>query len=165
MFTKCKQLSRFFTASLAEDVADLFYEMGKDMLSKRDYEATTRWLERAHDVLGEQSLETLSAEAGELRLSIVQSIGMSVRMPFLTATHERIVQAYMKLKSPEAHTKAWRMLQLLETVGPLYHILAIVLMISRAKRTKCLYLYLSSNCCTLKPQLILNRYIRVSTFV
>jgi hypothetical protein len=75
MFTKCKQLSRFLTASLAESVADLLYEMGKDLLSKCDYDATTRWLERAYDILGEQSLEMLSAEAGELKLSIMQSIG------------------------------------------------------------------------------------------
>lgn len=73
---KCKQLSRFLTAPLAESVADLLYEMGQDLLSKNDYEATTRWLERAYDILGEQSLETLSAEAGELKLSIMQSIGM-----------------------------------------------------------------------------------------
>ncbi|KAF2447271.1 SPO22-domain-containing protein [Karstenula rhodostoma CBS 690.94] len=98
MFMKCKQLSRFLTASLAESVADLLYEMCKDLLSKNDYEATTRWLERAYDIIGEQSLEMLSAEAGELKLSIMQSI----------------VQAYMKLKTPEARTKAWHMLQLLE---------------------------------------------------
>ncbi|KAL1606688.1 sporulation-specific protein 22 [Paraconiothyrium brasiliense] len=67
MFTKCKTLSRFLTASLAEGIADLFYEMGKDLLSKHDYEASIRWLERAHDVVGEQSLERLSAEAGELK--------------------------------------------------------------------------------------------------
>ncbi|KAL5459232.1 hypothetical protein PMIN06_002899 [Paraphaeosphaeria minitans] len=98
MFMKCNQLSRCLTASLAESIADLLYEMGKDLLSKNDYEATTRWLERAYDILGEQSLEMLSAEAGELKLSIMQSI----------------VQAHMMLKTPDARTKAWHMLQLLE---------------------------------------------------
>ncbi|KAK7183868.1 hypothetical protein PSPO01_10204 [Paraphaeosphaeria sporulosa] len=98
MFMKCQQLSRFLTSSLAESVADLLYEIGKDMLSKKEYEAAIRWLERAYDILGDQSPEMLSAEAGELKLSIMQSI----------------VHAYMKLKTPDARTKAWHMLQLLE---------------------------------------------------
>ncbi|KAJ4356283.1 sporulation-specific protein 22 [Didymosphaeria variabile] len=98
MFTKCNHLSRFLTASLAEGIADLFYEIGKDLLSKRDCEASTRWFERAHDILEEQRLEMLSAEAGELKVSIMHSI----------------VQAYLKLKTADARTKAWHMLQLLE---------------------------------------------------
>lgn len=75
MFTKCQGLSRFFTASLAEGVSDLLYEMGKDLLKKRSPETAIQWLERAHDVLGEQNVETRTAEASELRLSIMQSIG------------------------------------------------------------------------------------------
>lgn len=78
MFAKYKGLSQSCTASLAEDVADLIYEMGRDFLGKRDYEAAVLWLERAYDILGEHDLEALSAEAGELRLSIMQSIGMSI---------------------------------------------------------------------------------------
>jgi hypothetical protein len=76
MFAKCKQLTCALTPSTAESLADLLYEIGKDLLGKRNYELGIRWLERAHDMLGEQDLEVLSAEAGELRLSIMQSIGM-----------------------------------------------------------------------------------------
>ncbi|KAF1978032.1 SPO22-domain-containing protein [Bimuria novae-zelandiae CBS 107.79] len=98
MFAKCKQLSRFVTASAAEDIADLLYEMGKDLSARHNYESAIQWLERAHDILGEQNFEMLGAEAGELRLSIMQNI----------------VQAYMKFKTEESRTKAWHMLQLLE---------------------------------------------------
>jgi len=75
MFTKCKQLTSSLTPSTAESLADLFYEIGKGMMKNHKYEPATRWLERACDVLGEQDIEVLSSEAGELRLSIMQSIG------------------------------------------------------------------------------------------
>ena len=76
MFTKCKQLTGALLPSTAESLADLFYEMGKDLLEKRNFELGVRWLERAHDVLGEHGLELLSDEAGELRLSIMLSMGI-----------------------------------------------------------------------------------------
>jgi hypothetical protein len=76
MFAKCKQLTRSFTPSTAENLADLFYEIGKSMLVKHMFELAVRWLERAYDVLGEQDIEILSSEAGELRLSIMQSISL-----------------------------------------------------------------------------------------
>jgi len=75
MFAKCKQLDRALTPSSAESLADLLYEIGKDNLTKRAYEVAIKWLERAHDVLGEQDMELLSPEAGELRLSTMHSIG------------------------------------------------------------------------------------------
>ena len=34
-----------------------------------------RWLERAHDVLGSHELERFSMDAGQLRLTIMQSLG------------------------------------------------------------------------------------------
>lgn len=77
MFAKCKQLTPAFNSSAAENVSDLLYEIGKGLSEKRNYELGARWLERAYDILEEQSLEMLSAEAGELRLSIMQSIGRS----------------------------------------------------------------------------------------
>lgn len=76
MFGKMRKLPGTLRHSTAESVADLLYEMGKDQLGKREYELAIRWLERAFDVLGEQDLEVLSSEAGELRQSIMQSIGL-----------------------------------------------------------------------------------------
>jgi tetratricopeptide (TPR) repeat protein len=76
MFTKCKQLTRSVTPSTAESLADLLYEMGKALLEKRNYELAVRWLERAYDVLSDQNIEMLSSEAGELRLSIMLSMGL-----------------------------------------------------------------------------------------
>ncbi|KAF2872932.1 meiosis protein SPO22/ZIP4 like-domain-containing protein [Massariosphaeria phaeospora] len=98
MFAKSKQLTHTLALSTAETVADLLFEMGKDLSAKRNYELAVRWLERAYDVLGEQDLELLSPEAGELRLSIMQSL----------------IQVYMKLKTTDSRKKAWDMLGLLE---------------------------------------------------
>jgi hypothetical protein len=76
MYAKSKQLACSLAPSTAENLADLFYEIGKGMMKKHIYEPAVRWLERAYDVLGEQDIELLSSEAGELRLSVMQSIGL-----------------------------------------------------------------------------------------
>ncbi|KAL6711348.1 sporulation-specific protein 22 [Coniothyrium glycines] len=99
MFAKCKQLNHVGQAQLLESLADLCYEIGKDRFAKRDYDLAIRWLERAYDFLGDQESELSSPEAGELRLS----------------TMHNIVQAHMKLRTPESKDKAWQMVKLLET--------------------------------------------------
>lgn len=75
MFAKCRQLATHLTPAMTEHLADLIYEIGKEALVKHNYEVAMRWLERAHDVLGQQDLEMLSAEVGELRLSTLQGLG------------------------------------------------------------------------------------------
>ncbi|KAH7075854.1 meiosis protein SPO22/ZIP4 like-domain-containing protein [Paraphoma chrysanthemicola] len=98
MFAKCRQLNKALTPTSAESLTDLLYEIGRDGLKKHKYESTVRWSERAYDTLGDQDMEMLSPDAGELRLSIMHSI----------------VQAYMKLKTSDAREKAWQMLKLME---------------------------------------------------
>ncbi|KAH7090298.1 meiosis protein SPO22/ZIP4 like-domain-containing protein [Paraphoma chrysanthemicola] len=98
IFAKCQQLNTALTPRSAESLADLLYEIARAGLKKHKYESTVRWSERAYDILGDQDMEMLSPEAGELRLSIMHSI----------------VQAYMKLKTPDARDKAWQMLKLME---------------------------------------------------
>jgi hypothetical protein len=117
MFAKIKQLSKALTPDSAESLADLLYEIGKGRLTKRNYEATIRWSERAYDVLGDQDMEMLSPEAGELRLSTMHSIGMRRISNAPDVINLFTVQAYMKLKTPDARDKAWQMVKLMETVG------------------------------------------------
>ncbi|KAH8730487.1 meiosis protein SPO22/ZIP4 like-domain-containing protein [Phaeosphaeriaceae sp. PMI808] len=99
MFAKCKHLINALTPNSSENMADLFYEIGKENLKKRTYETAIRWLERAYDFLGDQSREVLSSEASELRLSTMHSI----------------VQGYMKLNTSDAREKAQNMVKLMET--------------------------------------------------
>jgi hypothetical protein len=75
MFVKCKQLTGVLTPSTAETLADLLYEIGKDHLTKRNYEVAIRWLERANDALGESDMELFSPTAGELRLTTMHNTG------------------------------------------------------------------------------------------
>jgi len=86
MFEKCRQVRKSFTSTITEQLADLLYEIGKAMLAKRDYELATRWLERAFDVLGEQDLDMHSPDIGELRLSIMQSLGMHVPLTWRSSS-------------------------------------------------------------------------------
>lgn len=60
--------------STAESLADVLYEIGKDLLHRKQLESAVRWLERSLDVLGEQDLEKLGPDAGELRLSIMHGL-------------------------------------------------------------------------------------------
>ncbi|OCK77725.1 SPO22-domain-containing protein [Lepidopterella palustris CBS 459.81] len=99
MFSKSALVGNHLDPATAENLSDLLYEIGKDMLHKKNYEMAVKWLGRSHDVLGEQDLEKLSVDAGELRLSIMQSL----------------VKAFMKLKNPDAEGKAWELVNLLET--------------------------------------------------
>src|SRR5262245_57267664 len=118
MFTKCSQLKCGLTASTAESVADLLYEMGKGLSDKRNYELAVRWLERAHDVLEEQKLEMLSVEAGELRLSIMLSLGFVCLVDQREVyANSKIAHDYMELKGPEARNKAWNMVKLLDAAS------------------------------------------------
>lgn len=81
LWTKSRQLDCAPNASTIENIADLLYEMGKDLLGKRNYELAVKWLERAYDVLGERNLEDLGPEIGELRLSIMHNIGLYYLWP------------------------------------------------------------------------------------
>ena len=74
MFSKCVIFGNQLDPATVESISDLLYEIGKDLLHQKQYELAVKWLERSHDVLGEQELEKLSADAGELKLSILQSL-------------------------------------------------------------------------------------------
>jgi hypothetical protein len=74
MYQKIEPSLAAYDATSAEGLADALYEIGKDLVGKKQAEIAVRWLERAHDALGEQHLERLSDDAGELRLSIMQML-------------------------------------------------------------------------------------------
>jgi hypothetical protein len=80
MFSKCVISGNQLDPATTESISDLLYEIGKDLLNQKQYELAVKWLERSHDVLGEQELEKLSVDAGELKLSILQSL--STACPF-----------------------------------------------------------------------------------
>lgn len=74
LFSQAELVDNRLGPSTAESLADLLYEIGKDLLHKKQLESAVRWLERSLDVIGEQDLEKLSPDAGELRLSIMHGL-------------------------------------------------------------------------------------------
>ncbi|KAI0381571.1 SPO22-domain-containing protein [Hypomontagnella monticulosa] len=57
-----------------ENLADSFFEIGKDLTAKKNFPLATKWLERAYECINSQELEKLSREAIELRLAISQAL-------------------------------------------------------------------------------------------
>ncbi|KAI9681495.1 MAG: hypothetical protein M1817_002779 [Caeruleum heppii] len=73
MFSKASLSDTKLGPGLAEALADLVYEIGRGLLAKKQFELAVKWLERSCSILTSQDLDSLSVEAGELRLSIMHS--------------------------------------------------------------------------------------------
>jgi hypothetical protein len=73
MYKNSRSSKRVFDPHTAESLADVLYEMGKDLLESQQYPMAVKWLERAYEVLESQELDRLSMDASELRISIIQS--------------------------------------------------------------------------------------------
>ena len=65
------------TPAVAEDIVDLFLEIGKAQLDAGSCDMACVWLERAFELLQNQDLERLSPNAGELRLDLLHLYGTS----------------------------------------------------------------------------------------
>lgn len=84
--------------STAESIADLYYEIGRDQISRSRPAAATKWLARAQEVLSSQDLEELSSDASELQVSVMHSL----------------IKALISLGGQEHIAKAWNILAELE---------------------------------------------------
>jgi hypothetical protein len=89
-----------FDYNVAESLADVLYEMGKDLLHKQQHQLAVKWLDRSYEVLNGQELDRLSIDASELRTSIMQTL----------------IKALLYLKNPEALERARSLINLLESV-------------------------------------------------
>jgi hypothetical protein len=72
MFHKAGLADRQLDPSTTESLADLLFEIGKDLHIKKQYEQAVKWLERAFEVIERQDPDKLSIDASELRTSILQ---------------------------------------------------------------------------------------------
>ena len=91
MLTKVNLDADNLDPSSAEDLADLFFEIGSSQSKKTQWIEAVYWLERAHDILLGQSLHLLSSDAGELRISIIHSMA----------------RALLNLDSQDSRERAW----------------------------------------------------------
>ncbi|APA16318.1 hypothetical protein SS1G_14347 [Sclerotinia sclerotiorum 1980 UF-70] len=74
MFNKSMSFKELFDHSTTESLSDTLYEMGKALREKKQYALSVKWLERAYNVLSGDDLDKLSADATELRISIIQTL-------------------------------------------------------------------------------------------
>lgn len=98
LFEQSMSSQHLFDPHTAESLADVLYEMGKDLLGRKEYRLASKWLERAYDALNQQELDKLSIDASELRVSIVQSL----------------IKALLGSEGPEALERARSLVTLLE---------------------------------------------------
>ncbi|PGH23466.1 hypothetical protein AJ80_02420 [Polytolypa hystricis UAMH7299] len=57
-----------------ERLADLLYEIGKNMLDRTEYSSAVTWLRRSYDALSQHDVSALSVDAGELRLCVIHGL-------------------------------------------------------------------------------------------
>ncbi|KAI9832360.1 MAG: hypothetical protein M1826_002046 [Phylliscum demangeonii] len=90
LFREASLARKTLDPSTAENLADLLYEIGRDLLRQKRDAMAAKWLERAYDALCRQNVEGLSPEAGELRLSIMHDL---VKSLLATRTEEALAKA------------------------------------------------------------------------
>lgn len=74
MYTKAERLCQHLTPEYAEKLADVLYEIGKSLASRKDFPLAGKWLQRANEVINTPNLEHLSREGLDLRLAILQAL-------------------------------------------------------------------------------------------
>lgn len=84
--------------SCAEELADLFFEIGRSQSKKTQFTEAVQWLERAHSIILNQSQDLLSSDGGELRTSIMHDMA----------------RALLNLENDGSQRKAWNIVRELE---------------------------------------------------
>ncbi|TGO20156.1 hypothetical protein BTUL_0001g01680 [Botrytis tulipae] len=87
MFNKSMSSKELFDHATTESLSDTLYEMGKALFEKKQHALSVKWLERAYEVLSGDELDKLSADATELRISIIQTL---IKALLETKTRESI---------------------------------------------------------------------------
>ncbi|RFU28018.1 hypothetical protein B7463_g8334, partial [Scytalidium lignicola] len=98
MFKKSASYKRILDPDTAESLADTLYEIGKDLLIKKQYQLAAKWLDRALDIFNSQELDRLSIDSSELRISVIQSL----------------IKSLLGFQDQEASARAGNLVDLLE---------------------------------------------------
>ncbi|PQE09145.1 hypothetical protein CJF32_00010362 [Rutstroemia sp. NJR-2017a WRK4] len=98
MYNKSMNSKDIFDHDTTESLSDALYEIGKESLAQKQYTLAVKWLQRAYEVLNSDDLDKLSANATELRISILQTL----------------IKALLETKSDESLQRAQDLVDLLE---------------------------------------------------
>ncbi|CAI4217179.1 unnamed protein product [Parascedosporium putredinis] len=74
MYRKAGDVLKSLDVRLTENLCAVLFEIGRASLKQKDFVLATKWLGRAYEVIGGQSLEDLSRDGVELRLAILQAL-------------------------------------------------------------------------------------------
>ncbi|KAL8927160.1 MAG: hypothetical protein Q9172_001484 [Xanthocarpia lactea] len=88
--------------SIAEQLVDTLFEIGRDQLTKQRYKSALQWLDRAHDTLANQNPEDLSFDASEVRSCIMHT---TIRVLLKDRGEESISRAWKICHELEGETK------------------------------------------------------------
>lgn len=99
MYSKGHLSDQLVDAHYAEKLADVLYEIGKDMTTKKDCPMAVKWLHRAQDIINSHDLDQLSRDGLDLRTAIMQA-------------H---VTALVNLETNEGFTKADNLIQFIQS--------------------------------------------------
>lgn len=73
MYNKGHLSDQSLDAHYAEKLADVLYEMGRDIARKKDFPMAVKWLDRAQAIIDTRDLDQLTRDALELRTAIMQA--------------------------------------------------------------------------------------------
>lgn len=99
MYNKSHLSGRSLDAHYSEKLADVLYEIGKDMATKKDFHMAVKWLDRAQEIINSHDLENLSHEGLDLRAAIMQAY----------------ITALINLETNEGFAKADNLVQFLQS--------------------------------------------------
>lgn len=74
LFQSSHELLSKIDPKAAEKIGDCIFQIGRGLLTKRDYPMAEKWLQRAWDIILNQPLQDMSRDAVELRMAIFQAL-------------------------------------------------------------------------------------------
>ncbi len=98
MLAKLKTDPAELEPTAAEELADTLFEIGRRQTEKSQWVDAVYWLEKAYDLLSNQSLEALSNDSGELQISIMHTMA----------------RAFLNLEGENGREQSWNILQKLD---------------------------------------------------
>lgn len=78
MYNKARGAGITLGPHVAERLADVVFEIGRDMRTKKQYDMAETWLERAHETISSCDLEHLNRDALVLRTAILQTLVLTL---------------------------------------------------------------------------------------
>ena len=98
MYAKANSIADTLDVTSTENLADVLLEIGKSLFKRGDFPGALYWLDGAYEELSKHDMESMSGEAGDLKVSIMH----------------HLVKVLMRLQGEEHRARAWNIVRDLE---------------------------------------------------